>query len=103
MGLHGQAFLDAVPLPMRNGVEAAGNYDERLNIASMRAGAGMNRFNFANYVRQFNPGYDTYSAAARGQARKEFLAGGQSSPAGQITYLRTARATQATRVMRWRT
>ncbi len=90
MGLHGQAFLDAVPLPLRNTLESIGNYDEPETVFSKMGRAGIPQDRAIAFVRQFNPEYNSYWAAANRQSVREFLAGGPNSPAAQIRTYNTA-------------
>jgi hypothetical protein len=88
--LHGQAFLDAVPGTYRGRLEAVANYDAPISIFSKYGRAGLSQDNALELVRQINPQYDMYFAVGHGAAIKEFLAGGPSSPAAQITSGNTA-------------
>lgn len=86
-GKHGKEFLDVVPVGQKNLIEAIGNYDQNPNTSSIRGGR---REKVMDMVRQYNPVYDQNYYGAKSAAIKEFLAGGQNSPAGQITYANTA-------------
>jgi hypothetical protein len=89
-GLHGAAYLNATPEPLRSIVETVGTYNASLSVASKRAGPGINEATLLGYVMQYNPEYNQFYANALGPVMKEFLSGGQNSPAGQITYGNTA-------------
>lgn len=90
MGLHGQAFLDAVPLPLRNTLESIGNYDEPETVFSKMGRAGIPQDRAIAFVRQFNPEYNSYWAQANRSSLREFLSGGPNSPAAQIRSYNTA-------------
>lgn len=88
MGLHGQAMLDALPLTIRNDIEAAANYEALPGqIFSKMARSGMPMAEAYNLIRQVNPKYNEMWANANAGLYKSFIDGGDSK---QIVAYNTA-------------
>lgn len=91
MGLHGQAFVDAVPAQIRNNIEAVGNYEAPLTVFSKMGRAGLSQDRALALVRQFNPDYNPSWYTLQAQALKNFYAStAPNSPVVQARGYNTA-------------
>jgi len=90
-GLHGQAFLDAMPPHMRSTVEAVANYDAPLTVFTKMGRAGMSQDRALGWVKQVNPDYDQQWYTLKGTALKNFYASSTpNSPVVQARAMNTA-------------
>lgn len=90
-GLHGQAFLDAVPAPFRNTAEAVANYDAPITVFTKMGRSGVSQDKALAWVRQVNPDYDQTWYSLKGQALKNFYASSTpNSPVVQARAMNTA-------------
>lgn len=90
--MHGQAFLDAIPQPVRNTAEAVANYQAPLTDFTKAGRAGMSMDRALSLVRQINPDYDQNWYSARGQGYKNFF----TSTNGQSALLQSRTFNTAT-------
>jgi len=96
-GLHGQAYLDAVPDDFRNTVEAAGNYQAPMSTFATSArfnpltGRQLSKSEAEGMVKQFNPDHDdSYYPTISKTYSTFFVPGSAQAPASRSLRLNTA-------------